>query len=293
LSDADLELLSAYIDNRLTADERATLEQRLRDEPALRGTLDELRGTVTLLRGLPPLTPPRSFSLDPAAFAPRPSPLFGWLRLGATLASVLLALTFAVDLVGRGGGLTGSAPAAAPAPVGLSQPQRSALTLTEAPAAAAPAAENAAPTAAPAAPLFAPAAPTAAPAPAAGGAAAAPTSAPAATAAPAAAQATPEATGTTRQSADSTSAGEPTGAYLAPSPAAPTAPAAGYVPPAAPIAPSGSQPPDTHALQQPSADTTQVTPAAPALRPIRLVEIGLASLALLLGVGALWTRRRR
>src|SRR6266508_6470094 len=128
LSDADLELLSAYIDNRLTADERAALEQRLRNEPALRGTLDDLRGTVTLLRGLPPLTPPRSFTLDPAAFAPRPSPLFGWLRLGATLASVLLALTFAVDLVGRGG-LSGSAPAAAPAPLGLSQPQRGALTL--------------------------------------------------------------------------------------------------------------------------------------------------------------------
>ncbi|HEY3231912.1 MAG TPA: hypothetical protein VGJ87_21960 [Roseiflexaceae bacterium] len=305
LSDADLELLSAYIDNRLTADERATLEQRLRDEPALRGTLDDLRGTVTLLRGLPPLTPPRSFTLDPAAFAPRPSPLFGWLRLGATLASVLLALTFAVDLVGRGGGLTGSAPAAAPAPAGLSQPQRSALTLTEAPAAAAPAAENAAPTAAPAAPLIAPAAPAATAAPAAGGAAAVPTSAPAATAAPAAAaQATPEATDKTRQSADSTSAeaatsapalksSGPTAGYLAPSPAAPAAtPAAGYVPPAAPIAPSGSQSPDTLTHQQPL-DSTQVAPAAPAIRPIRLVEIGLASLALLLGVGALWTRRRR
>src|SRR5262245_34906033 len=94
-SDDELELLSAYLDNQLTAAERATLEQRLGREPALRAALDELGGTVALLRELAPLTPPRSFALDPAAFAPRPSPLFGWLRLGATLASVLLAVTFA------------------------------------------------------------------------------------------------------------------------------------------------------------------------------------------------------
>src|SRR5207249_744866 len=164
LSDADLELLSAYIDNQLTADERATLEQRLRDEPALRGTLDELRGTVTLLRDIPPLPPPRSFTLDPAAFAPRPSRLFGWLRLGATLASVLLALTFAVDFVGRSGvpgaPTAGGGAAVAPAPA-QQESQRSTLLLaTSAPAAGAPAA--AAPTSAPAA-AMAPAEATAAP----------------------------------------------------------------------------------------------------------------------------------
>src|SRR5205814_4826744 len=94
LNEDDLELLSAYIDNQLAAAERGTLEARLEREPALRGALDELRGAVALLRDLPALTPPRSFALDPVAFAPRRSPLFGWLRMGATLASVLLALTF-------------------------------------------------------------------------------------------------------------------------------------------------------------------------------------------------------
>src|SRR5262245_17553319 len=109
LSDDELEILSAYIDNQLAASERGALEQRLARDPALRSALDELRGTVVLLHELPTLPPPRSFALDPAAFAPRPSPLFGWLRLGATLASVLLAITFAVDFVGSSG-----APASAP-----------------------------------------------------------------------------------------------------------------------------------------------------------------------------------
>jgi hypothetical protein len=113
LNDDDLELLSAYIDNQLVAGERGALEERLRHEPNLRTALEELRGTVAVLRDLEPLRPPRSFVLDPVAFAPRPSPWFGWMRLGATLASVLLALTFAVDLVGRGGVTSTSAPIAA------------------------------------------------------------------------------------------------------------------------------------------------------------------------------------
>jgi anti-sigma factor RsiW len=121
LNDDDLELLSAYIDNQLVAGERGALEERLRREPGLRTALEELRGTVAVLRELEPLRPPRSFTLDPAAFAPRPSPLFGWMRLGATLASVLLALTFAIDFVGRGGSLGGAGAPAAAAPTAAPQ----------------------------------------------------------------------------------------------------------------------------------------------------------------------------
>ena len=69
--DADLELLSAYIDSQLASSERAALEQRLRDEPGLRAVLDELRATVGLLRDLEPLKPPRSFTLDVPAARPR------------------------------------------------------------------------------------------------------------------------------------------------------------------------------------------------------------------------------
>ncbi len=175
LNDGDNELLSAYIDNQLAAGERGALEERLRHEPRLQAALEDLRGTVAVLRELDPLPLPRSFTLDPAAFARRPSPWFGWLRLGATLASVLLAMTFAVDLVGRGGGMSASAPAAAPAPQSSDSAaaERSALMLaagcagsdghcgTSAPAPAP--AMAAAPTAAPMAAAEAPE-PTAAPA---------------------------------------------------------------------------------------------------------------------------------
>ena len=71
LNDADLELLSAYIDRRLGDGERAALERRLSQEPVLRGVLDELRATVALLHDLEPLKPPRSFTIAAPATAPR------------------------------------------------------------------------------------------------------------------------------------------------------------------------------------------------------------------------------
>jgi hypothetical protein len=303
LNDDELELISAYIDNQLTAAERGALEQRLGREPALRAALDELRGTVGLLRELAPLPPPRSFALDPAAFAPRRSPLFGWLRLGATLASVLLALTFALDFAGNvaqspAAPMAASVPTAAPASVNDSQ--RSALMTTEAPAAmSAPAAGGAA-----AAPTAAAAAPAATAAPAAE-AAAEPTAAPAAPEAPAAAQALPSPTAETLQSADANAtaapaAGLPKATGAQPTPAQPQAngynapPAAGNVAPPtiAPVSTSGGQSPGTTGLDQ--SGPAEQHPAAPqaAIRPIRLIQAGLAGLALLLGLGALWVRRR-
>src|SRR4051794_18324183 len=102
MNDADLELLSAYIDNQLATGERAALEERLRREPALRAALGELRTTVGLLRELEPLAPPRSFALDPAALKPKHGISFRWLRLGPALVAVLLAFTFLTVLVGRG-----------------------------------------------------------------------------------------------------------------------------------------------------------------------------------------------
>ncbi|HWQ13291.1 MAG TPA: anti-sigma factor, partial [Roseiflexaceae bacterium] len=114
LNDEDLELLSAYIDSRLSAAERAALEERLSREPALRAILDELRATVSALRSLEPARPPRSFTLDPAQVRPRAGPfsLFtGLLPLAGPLVAVLVCAVLAVTVVGRGG--LGGAPAAA------------------------------------------------------------------------------------------------------------------------------------------------------------------------------------
>lgn len=100
-TDADLELLSAYIDNQLSVAERISLEQRLGAEPLLRAELAELQTTTELLRELEPLRPPRSFTLDPAT-APRRMRFFSFawvMQLGSGLAGMLLVVLASVQLL--------------------------------------------------------------------------------------------------------------------------------------------------------------------------------------------------
>src|SRR5262245_40668582 len=111
LNDADLELLSAYIDSQLASDERAILEQRLRDEPDLRAVLDELRATVGLLHELEPLKPPRSFTLDIPATRPRRAWVFPWAGVGSALVAMLCVAAFSFVLLN--GTRQNNAPAAA------------------------------------------------------------------------------------------------------------------------------------------------------------------------------------
>ncbi|MCK6578503.1 MAG: hypothetical protein L6Q98_10405 [Anaerolineae bacterium] len=63
----DLELLNAYIDGALNDQERAALDARLQDEPALRREYESLRATAELLRALPTLRSPRDLTLTRAA----------------------------------------------------------------------------------------------------------------------------------------------------------------------------------------------------------------------------------
>lgn len=70
LSDSDIELLSAYLDDQLAPAERRHLEQRMQVEPLLQAELEELRFTIALLDNLPALTPPRSFTLDATIVQP-------------------------------------------------------------------------------------------------------------------------------------------------------------------------------------------------------------------------------
>jgi hypothetical protein len=118
LDEADLDLLSAYIDEQLSAAERSAFEERLGREPALRQALDELRATVHVLRTLPQVAPPRSFTLDPSVAPARP--WYAWLtpelmRFGSALAAVLLVITFIPDLLSGLVGNFGLGGAAAPA----------------------------------------------------------------------------------------------------------------------------------------------------------------------------------
>lgn len=65
LNETDYELLSAYIDEMLTDEERTALEVRLKTDASLRRELNALRQTVALVQGLPPLKAPRNFTLTP------------------------------------------------------------------------------------------------------------------------------------------------------------------------------------------------------------------------------------
>lgn len=130
-SDEDLELLSAYIDNQLSAAERANLEKRLRADPALRAELEELRTTALVLRDLPPLPPPRSFTLDPAMVKQRRAWFQGWVgRFGGALAALAVMFVLGLSLLRSGTGGMAMAPAA----------QVQATTVAAAPTAAAAAA---------------------------------------------------------------------------------------------------------------------------------------------------------
>ena len=94
------ELLSAYLDGMLPMQERAALEARLLQEPALLARLEGLRLTVSVLRDLPEVETPRNFILSPSMVAqPRVAPrprqrriwtVFGWATAAAALMFLLV-----------------------------------------------------------------------------------------------------------------------------------------------------------------------------------------------------------
>jgi hypothetical protein len=96
----DFEQLSAYVDNQLSPAEKAALEARLAKEPELEATLSDLRRTVSAVRSLPTVKPPRSFTLTPQQVGARArrGPLFPIYRLAAALCTLLLAFAVARDL---------------------------------------------------------------------------------------------------------------------------------------------------------------------------------------------------
>ncbi len=119
------ELLSAYLDGQLAAEERARLEAQLATDPALRTELEALRRTVALVRNLPRVPAPRNFVLPQTiAIRPRPVPAVRSRRALAplfTVATSIAALLFIAVLVGDLWSATigprlALAPAAAPAP---------------------------------------------------------------------------------------------------------------------------------------------------------------------------------
>ena len=123
------ELLSAYLDDQLSAGERARLEAHLATDPHLQAELDALRQTVALVRDLPPVPLPRNFILPQTAdklhpktarprSSPSPRPRRAWaaplLTAATTVVSLLFGVVLAADLWFSSVGRLPLAPAAEP-----------------------------------------------------------------------------------------------------------------------------------------------------------------------------------
>lgn len=123
------ELLSAYLDDEISAQERVQIERALTQDPDTAWRLNALRQTVALVKELPRVTLPRSFTLSEADIAPSRAETSArapwWRSLLAPLllrnATAIAALLFAVLMIGDLAPRLAS-PAAPPAAVMLKAP---------------------------------------------------------------------------------------------------------------------------------------------------------------------------
>ncbi len=97
------ERLSAYLDDDLTAEDRAAVEAELSTDDTLRDELAGMRAVTGALASLEPVRAPRPFTLE-AAPAPAPSGRPRILDLGLQLGAALSALLLVVVIVNPGGG---------------------------------------------------------------------------------------------------------------------------------------------------------------------------------------------
>lgn len=101
LTPRDLETLSAYADGALSPAERRDTDARLAQDPALRQALAQIRATSTLLRALPQVRPPRSFTLTPEMAGIRSGRRrYPLLQLATAVATLAFVVTVGVDMFG-------------------------------------------------------------------------------------------------------------------------------------------------------------------------------------------------
>jgi predicted anti-sigma-YlaC factor YlaD len=268
------DLISAYLDQQVTSEEKQFFESHIAACADCRAQLEATRLMVATLKAMPVVKAPRSFVL-PREMAKQPKrSIFAWypaLRLVTVLAAIAFMVLFAGDvLISRSGGgraALSSVPMAAPAPQ-LEQATES----TQAPVATAVA--LAAPTEAPAPEVSNTAAATAPGAPAMAGAAAKVTAT--------------ETVTLTDIAATMLAASTPTLEVTAVA-AAPQPPFEATTEPAADLQ---SKRAATSAVEQPVAAPVAVS-AAPAIDPLRVIEIALLGLVIVLGIAMLIARRKQ
>ncbi len=148
------ELISAYLDKQVSAEEKDFFERHIASCAACREQLEATRSMVAALKAMPAVKAPRSFVL-PREMGRQPKrsflSLYPALRLATVIAAIAFVVVFAGDLLitqSSGSEAPQYIPAAAPASV-TQQPLESARQSapTQAPAAPAAASEAALPTA--------------------------------------------------------------------------------------------------------------------------------------------------
>jgi len=92
------EMISPYIDGRITQDEKQALESHLASCHECRQELESLRNTVGLLHRLPHAEVPRSFTVIESKPAAVPS-IFGRLCWASAIAALIVVLLSAGDLL--------------------------------------------------------------------------------------------------------------------------------------------------------------------------------------------------
>lgn len=114
----DVELISAFLDNECSREDKSRLEYRLSSEPELVSQLEDLRQVRSILRGTPQRRVPRNFTLTRNMAGirppvPRSVPVFSW---ASAVAILLFVFTLGGNLVGKLS-FGASAPMMAEAPV--------------------------------------------------------------------------------------------------------------------------------------------------------------------------------
>jgi anti-sigma factor RsiW len=262
------ELISAYLDKRVTTEEQNFFERHIASCADCRAQLEATRSMIAALKAMPAVKAPRSFVL-PREMAKQPKrsffSLYPALRLATVMAALAFVVLFAGDLlISQIGGSSApqTIPAAAPAPAAMQAP---------APPVEVAATQEAEVTESPSGAAMAPAEP-AAPAAGAAAKASATTVMTESTMAMSAPTATPAATAvadTANQSRMMLSA-------------TPASSAAAVVEKQA----------ETAAEQPAAADAVEAAPA-PAVDPLRVVEIALLVLVVVLSIATLVARRRQ
>jgi hypothetical protein len=100
VSRRDWQILSDYLDEQLSARERARFEMRLNENPELRLALDEMRSIQSLLLEIPAKRAPRNFTLTPQMVGIKKSPpqSFIALRFASAISAILLMVVWMGNL---------------------------------------------------------------------------------------------------------------------------------------------------------------------------------------------------